>query len=170
MLRHVERESEVAGLLGLPGQRVGRAALRRDANFLRHLVAVGGAERDRRRSAAGQRAFDREWNAHRLAGDAEGRGVEAQQLDIRQPLRAADRHGEHGNAGHAEREGRFDRRLALVPVAVGGQHDSPQRSDFFECRGQRSAQIGAAAGRRLGNRLHRDVEPFARAAARFRFA
>ena len=63
-----------------------------------HLVAVGRAQRHRRHVLARQRALDRERDAHRLAGNAESRHIETQQLDIGQSRSASHRHGEDRHA------------------------------------------------------------------------
>ena len=100
--RDVQGDGEVADFVRFPDQRVACPALRGDANFF-------GRPRRRSRcaarpspSVARQRAFDRERNADRFADDAERGRVEAQQFDVRQALRTADRHRKHGHAGHAE--------------------------------------------------------------------
>ncbi len=157
--------------LGFQTSAVGRAALRGDADFFRHFVAVGRVELHRRRSYSRGSVLSIV-NGMRtdLAGDAERRGVEAQQLDIRQPLRAADRHGEHRHVRHAAAERPL--RPAARPRSSRRRRParSPAATAIFSSAAASGVQIGAAAGRRLGERLHHDVEPFARAVARFRFA
>ena len=99
----------------------------------------------RRRLAAGQRALDRERNADRFADDAERRRVEAQQLDVGQALRAADRHGKHRHARHPQPDGRFDRRVAVVPIAVGDAERRPRARQFSRRRGT-AARRGRCRG------------------------
>ena len=100
-----------------------------------------------------QRAVDRKRNAHGLAGDAEGGHVQAQELDVGQPRAAADRHREDRHPAHPQPGGGLHRRRALVPVAVGGQHDASQVGDLFG--GARPAARsgrcrGPAAGSAIG--------------------
>ena len=98
LLGNVERDGEVAALFGLPDDRLARAALRRDADFLGHFVAVRSARnttvvtysRGSELSIVNGIRTD-------LPSDAERRRVEAQQFDVRQALRAADRDGEDGH-------------------------------------------------------------------------
>ena len=60
--------------------------------------------------------------------------VEAQELDVGQAGAAADRHGEDRHAPHPQPGGGLHRRRALVPVAVGGQHDAAQVLDLLAAR------------------------------------
>ncbi len=104
-------------------------------HFLGHLVAVGRTQRDGRRELARQRALDRERHAHRLAGDAEGRHVQAQELDVGQPRPAAHRHGKDRHAPHPQR--------ARRPAPAAGPRSSRRRRPA-----RRRAGSGFSAGAR----------------------
>ena len=95
-----------------------------------------------------------------FAGDAERRRVEAEQLDVGQSLRAADRDREHRNLLEPQFCRGVDRRLALVPVAVGDQHDADKPADLLRRGGERRVEVAAAVALLAGERLQDHVEPF----------
>ena len=72
-----------------------------------------------------------------------------------------DRHGEDRHALDPQPGGGLDRRLALVPVAVGGEHDADEVLDLLRRLRQGLVQVGAAPGLRRGERLDDDVHPLA---------
>ena len=73
---------------------------------------------------------------------------------------AAHRHGEHRHALHPQPRGGLHRRLALVPVAVGGQHDAAQVRRSSRAPGPAArtgrCRVPACGG---GERLDDDVHP-----------
>ena len=82
-----------------------------------------------------------------------------EQLDVGQPGPAAHRHGEHRHALDPQPGGGLHRRRALVPVAVGGQHDPAQVGDPFRRAGQRLVKVGAVAGSGSRPALDRPADP-----------
>ena len=123
VLRHVERQREIADRLRLPRDPLAGPSHRGDADLLRDLFTVGSFQHDRRRILARQRAIDREWNSHRLTRDAKRRRVEAQEFNIRQPIRTPDRHCKDGNPFESQPRRGLHRRLSFVPVAIRNQND-----------------------------------------------
>ena len=162
MLGNRQSQAEVAGCLGLPDQPIVGAGHGGDTHFFRHFVAVGGAQSDRRREVSRQRAVDRKRDPHRFAGHAEGRDVQAQQLDVGQPRAAAHRDGEDGHSPHPQSRGREHRRRSFVPITVGGQHNPAQVRDPLGSIAERLVQVCAVARLRLRERRDDDVHPLAK--------
>ena len=144
MLGDRQFEGEVPFALGLPRHLVGGPPHRLDPDILGDALAVGGFERDRGGERAGQGALDGERDADRLAGDAEGGRIEAEQLDIGQARRTPDRDGEDGDPLVPEPGRRQDRRLPLVPVAIRRQDDPAEVGDGVGGLAQRVVQVSPA--------------------------
>src|SRR5262249_39403515 len=89
---NLQRKRKLTRCLWLPRDPITCSTHCRNPDLLGDLVAVRYAQANGRDIVTRQCAFDDEWNAYRLAGDTEGRGVETHQFNIGQPCATSDRH------------------------------------------------------------------------------
>ena len=109
-----------------PENPIGRRLHRREAHFLREALAVGGLNLDSHHLLPRQRAADRKRHPKRLGDNAGDGAIDARDGDIRERSEASGGDGKHRHPGEPQARRRLNRRLPLVPVAVGGDHHAAQ--------------------------------------------
>ena len=104
--------------------------------FLFHLIAVRGFERNGSDVFARQRAFDRERDANGFTDDAEGGRIEAENSISGRRVGLPTGTARTGMFFKSQLSRSRDGGLAFVPIAVGGKHDADQVFEFFRRFGQ----------------------------------
>ena len=145
MRRYFDRDGKISFGLRCPYDCFGGARHRSDSNLFGQPLTIGRIDDDLHNRVARKRGFNGERDAHSFVDDPEGRCVDTDQFQIRQP----------GRGTYRDREDRYTQRsvarddahgwFATIPIAVRYQEYSEQAGRCIEGRVEGRCEIGAIA-------------------------